>query len=71
MKAKLDRKVRENIALREKAKLIQEIQERREQKMKFLDKQHLKVKEEKSLLHESNIAKVDMLRRYKNKVKKR
>lgn len=51
MRAKLDKKVRENIALREKAKMIQEIQERREQKMKFLDKEHLKVKEEKSLLH--------------------
>ena len=41
MKAKLERKVKENMVLRDKARLIQDIQEKREEKMRWQDKQHL------------------------------
>ena len=51
MKAKLERKVKEKEVLKEKAKLIHDIQERREDKMRLLDHQHIRMKEERSLLH--------------------
>jgi hypothetical protein len=38
MKAKLERKIRENQVLKERAKIIQDIQERRDEKMRLTDK---------------------------------
>lgn len=51
MRAKLDRKVKENMILRDKAKLIEDIQEKREEKMRLADRQHLTHRQEQSLLH--------------------
>ena len=42
MRAKLDRKVKENQVLKERAKVIQDIQERRDDKMRLKDHQHLR-----------------------------
>ena len=39
--------------------------------MRLLDHQHIRRKEERSLLHESSLAKVEMLRRSKKKSRKR
>ena len=42
MRAKLERKVKENQVLKERAKLVQDIQESREDKMRLKDHQHLR-----------------------------
>ena len=57
--------------MKEKAKIVHEIQEEREKRLRLRDKMAIRKNEELSLLHESNIANVEMMRRYKNKLKKR
>ena len=42
MKAKLQRKIKENLHLKEKARLIQDIQERKEDKKRLTDHQSLR-----------------------------
>ena len=51
MKAKLQRKIKENMLLKEKAKIVHEIQEEREKRMRLRDKITIKKHEELSSLH--------------------
>jgi nicotinamide mononucleotide adenylyltransferase len=63
MKAKLERKIQENQRLREKRQIMQEIEQHREESLRLHEVESSRKKMESSLLHESNVANVKMIRK--------
>lgn len=67
MKAKLERKIQENLKLKEKRELMKDIEQHREESIRFHETLLNRRKMESSLLHESNVASAKMIRKCRSK----